>query len=116
MIRATVTKALEGHTVPLSGREVSTAANLPYKATIDALTHLHDNGIVVRFGRTYRAKWALAGSPAARQPDPLGAIEAAWRSSLVRRNTPGGGGRLKTPGALQIKYRLIPQKFFRPNW
>lgn len=59
---------------------VATMAGIPYKAAIDALGSLLNTGQVVRFGRKYSATWALATAPAARRPDPLAPVEAAWRA------------------------------------
>lgn len=95
MTRATVVRALQGHTEALSSRSVAELAGLPYKATIDALGWLYDTGVVVRIGRKYNASWALAGSPASPSTAALDRLEAAWR---VR--TPPPRGRPKTPPGL----------------
>lgn len=79
MLSDAIAKALTGRTEPLSGRDVAEVAGIAYKATIDALCRMHDAGTVVRFGRKYRAAWALTGSPAASQPDPMAELEALWR-------------------------------------
>lgn len=79
MLTDSIASALADRTKPLSGRDVAQAAGIPYKATIDALCRMHDAGTVVRIGRKYRATWALAGSPAALQPDPMHALETLWR-------------------------------------
>lgn len=44
-----------------TAREISRATGIPYKATIDALCSLRNEGKVVRQGRKFTAKW---GSPA----------------------------------------------------
>lgn len=93
-IRQALTKALEGRTEPLSGRFVADAAGLPYKVAIDALGRMLDAGNVVRFGRKYSAKWALSGTPAARPPAGIAALEAAWRAA---RPHPHGGEAEGTP-------------------
>lgn len=92
-----ITKALTGRTKPLSGREVAGAAGIAYKAAIDALCRMHDAGTVVRFGRKYRAAWALVGSPAALEPDPMGALEALWRKRDDVPPSPGGEAKAAPP-------------------
>jgi hypothetical protein len=79
MLSDSIAKALTGRTTPLPGRDVAQAAGISYKAAIDALGRMYDAGTVVRFGRKYRAAWALPGSPAALRPDPMGTLEALWR-------------------------------------
>lgn len=91
MTRKTVVAALRGRTEALSGRAVAEAAGLPYKATIDALGWLHDTGAVVRFGRKFRAAWALSGSPAGLQSDPMGALEVLWRGQASISASPPRG-------------------------
>lgn len=80
MIRAALAKALEQAAVPISGRDVAIAANLPYKVAVDALCRMHDTGTVVRFGRKYSATWALSGTAASLPYDAFEALEAHWRA------------------------------------
>jgi len=92
--RSGPTRPYRGPIGPCRGR----GAILPYKATIDALGWLHDTGAVVRFGRKFRAAWALSGSPAALQLDPMGALEVLWRGQAsIPAPPPTGGGRSYTP-------------------
>jgi hypothetical protein len=95
MLPDAIAKVLTGRTEPLSGRDVAEAAGIGYKPAIDALCRMHDAGLVVRFGRKYRAAWALVGSPAALRPDSMGALEALWRGRACP--PPLGGGQSHTP-------------------
>lgn len=93
-----IAKALAGRSEPLPGHEVAQVAGVAYKAAIDALGRMHDAGTVVRFGRKRGAAWALVGSPAACQPDPMGALEALWRKQGGISHPPlRGGGQDRTP-------------------
>jgi len=98
-----ITTALEGRTAPIAGRDVAEAAGVAYKAAIDALGRMLDAGTVVRYGRKRSSTWALTAAPAGATPDPLGAVEAAWRARPPEATpTPtGGGGR--SPPASRIR-------------
>jgi hypothetical protein len=91
-----IAKALAGRGEPLPGHEVAQVAGVAYKAAIDALGRMHDAGTVVRFGRKRGAAWALVGSPAACQPDPMGALEALWRKQGGIPHPHPHGGEAKT--------------------
>jgi hypothetical protein len=94
-----ISKVLAGRSEPLLGHEVAQVADVAYKAAIDALGRMHDAGTVVRFGRKRGAAWALVGSPAACQADPMGALESLWRKqgSISPPHPPRGGGQDRTP-------------------
>ena len=93
-----ITAALDGRTAPIAGRDVADAAGIGYKAAIDALGRMLDMGTVVRFGRKRSSTWALTGAPAACQPDPLGAVETAWRTRPAAPDPhPTGGEGEATP-------------------
>lgn len=92
-----IAAALDGRATPLAGRAVADAAGIGYKAAIDALGRMHDAGTVIRFGRKRSSTWALRGTPAARQPDPLGAVEEAWRARAGAADPTPPGGRAKPP-------------------
>lgn len=79
MMSDAITQALKGCDVPVPGRVVAGRAGLPYKPTIDALGRMLDAGLVTRFGRKYRAVWALIDSPAGQPYDAMAAVEAIWR-------------------------------------
>lgn len=42
----------------LSGREVAQRAGLTHRQTLDALSDLHDQGLIVRHGRKSTSRWA----------------------------------------------------------
>lgn len=93
-----ITTALEGRTAPIAGRDVAEAAGIAHKAAIDALGRMLDAGTVVRFGRKRASMWVLTAEPAGAQPDPLGAVEAAWRTRPPAPTpTPHGGEGEATP-------------------
>lgn len=108
----TIATALQGHATPLAGRDIAAAAGIGYKATIDALGRMHDAGSVVRFGRKRASMWALIGTPAARQPDPFGAVEEAWRTRPAGPPPHPTGGEGEAPPSLAYSHRSLPQKFF----
>lgn len=107
-----IVAALDGRTTPLAGRAIADAAGIGYKAAIDALGRMHDAGTVIRFGRKRSSTWALRGTPAARQPDLLGAVEEAWRARTGAAAPHPTGGEGEAPPGLAYSYRSLPQKFF----
>ena len=110
---AAITTALDGRTAPIAGRDVAEAAGIAYKAAIDALGRMLDAGTVVRYGRKRASMWALTAAPAGAQPDPLGAVEEAWRTRpAASPPTPPGGRAKPTPGLVSF-YRSLPQNFSR---
>ena len=93
-----ITTALEGRTAPIAGRDVAKAAGIAYKAAIDALGRMLNAGTVVRYGRKRSSTRALTAAPAGATPDPLGAVEAAWRTRPAPSPPPTHrGGRAKHP-------------------
>lgn len=109
-----ITTALDGRTAPIAGRDVAEAAGIGYKAAIDALGRMLDAGTIVRYGRKRASMWALTAAPAGATPDPLGAVEAAWRARPPEAPPPTPrGGRAKPPPGLESFYRSLPQNFSR---
>lgn len=92
-----ITTVLEGRTAPIAGRDVAEAAGIAYKGAIDALCRMLDAGTVVRYGRKRSSTWALTAPPAGATPDPLGAVEAAWRARPPEATPTPTGGRPKPP-------------------
>ncbi|WP_157128328.1 hypothetical protein [Cupriavidus sp. USMAA2-4] len=41
----------------LTGQQVADRAGLPYKASLDALTYLYNDGKIARQGRKFTARW-----------------------------------------------------------
>lgn len=107
-----ITAALDGRTAPIAGRDVADAAGIGYKAAIDALGRMLDMGTVIRFGRKRASMWALTGAPAACQPDPLGAVEEAWRARTGAADPHPTGGRAKPPPVLRIHIGPTLKNFF----
>jgi len=116
-----ITTALDGRTAPIAGRDVAEAAGIGYKAAIDALGRMLDAGTIVRYGRKRASMWALTAAPAGATPDPLGAVEAAWRARPPEAPppTPRGGGPSHPPASspsighsLKIFRAIEKVKFF----
>jgi len=106
--------ALARHETPLAGRAIAVAAGIGYKATIDALCRMHDAGTVVRFGRKYSSTWALSGTDAALQPDPLQAVEEAWRARAGAPDPHPHGGEAEATPPADAYPSVASSKFFAP--
>ncbi|RJG05989.1 hypothetical protein D3870_08140 [Noviherbaspirillum cavernae] len=68
-----------------SARDIATALDIPYKATIDALNMLRSMGRVARIGRKYSATWGsvrLAHQEQGANGWPM--LAAAWFGPTVR--------------------------------
>lgn len=55
--RQAIVAYLDDHDSFISARDITTALNLPYKTTVDALNALHNMERVARVGRKFSAKW-----------------------------------------------------------
>lgn len=78
-VRQRVLLALKDAGKPISGRDASLRAGLPYKPTIDALTALNNQGKVWRIGRKLTAMWT-AEQPRAEVERAATHLNALFRS------------------------------------
>lgn len=73
--RARVQAAIDSSSGQLTGHQLAAITGLTYRQTVDALTALHRQGRIERYGRKFTASWGQL-TP---KHDPMTALEAIWR-------------------------------------
>lgn len=109
--RQAIIQHLDACDVYLPAREIAVSLNLPYKAVVDALNALHNQGRVARRGRKFNAAWGPARlAPATAATGAWDLLATAWFGSKKKSGEGGGrDGGMMGPAASQYSN---PQKFF----